>query len=107
MQVADPVRPRKPISRRHRRIVWTASTLAALALIGALLTWRIHKENAPEEYTPGEASADVTSAISERAGSKPPATVQPARTEVSSRAADPLRDAGRKLPAGAPEPAPM
>jgi tetratricopeptide (TPR) repeat protein len=104
MQAAVPPRPRRPLSRRHRRVVWTASTLAALAVIGALIAWRIHRENAPEEYAPGEASADVTSAISERAERQPAVTARPARTEVGSRAADPLRDPGRKLPAGAPEP---
>ena len=38
-----------------------------LVLIGALVTWRIRKENAPEEYTPGEASRDITSVLSEQA----------------------------------------
>ena len=51
-------------SRRLRRVAWTASTFVVLVLIGALVTWRIRKENAPEEYTPGEASKDITSALS-------------------------------------------
>ena len=36
-------------SRRLRRVVWTAGSLVALALIGGLVSWRIHKENAPQE----------------------------------------------------------
>jgi len=104
MRLSAPPSPARRLSRRHRRILWTASSLAALALIGALLTWRIHKDNAPEEYTPGETSTDVTSAISEKAARSSAAPAQPARTEVNSRAVDPLRNAGRKLPAGAPEP---
>ncbi len=103
MPVAAPPQPRRPLSRRHRRIIWTASTLAVLAVIGMLLTWRIQKENQPEEYTPGEASADVTSAIRERAERRP-AVAEAARTEVTSRTVDPLRDTGMKLPAGAPAP---
>ncbi len=99
-----PPRPRRPISRRHRRIIWTASTLAALVLTGAVITWRIHKENEPEQYTPGETSADITTAISDQAARTAAAPIQTLRTEVNSRASDPLRDPGRKLPAGAPAP---
>ncbi|MBI3682671.1 MAG: VCBS repeat-containing protein, partial [Acidobacteria bacterium] len=104
MQAEAPPRPRRPLSRRQRRILWTASTLAALTLMVALLAWRIHREHAPEQYTPGEDSTDVTSGISEQAARKSAASVSPARMEVSSRVADALRDAGRKLPPGAPEP---
>ena len=67
MPVTAPPNSSPAASRRHRRIAWTASSLRALVLIGALVTWRIHKENAPEEYTPGETSADVTSALSDQA----------------------------------------
>ncbi|MCL4402273.1 MAG: VCBS repeat-containing protein, partial [Acidobacteria bacterium] len=80
------------------------STLAALSFIGGLVAWRIYRENTPEEYTPGEASDDVTSAISDQAARQQAAVVPEARTEVVSRVADPLRDPGRKLPAGAPKP---
>ena len=62
-------------SRRLRRVVWTAGSLVALALIGGLVSWRIHKENAPQEYTPGEASQDITSQLSMRTA--PPSAVQP------------------------------
>lgn len=103
MQAAvPPPPPRRPVSRRHRRIAWTASTLAALVLISGLVAWRIHKDNEPEQYTPGEASEDVTSVISEQG--RRGGAVEQARTEVSSRKADALRDAGRPLPAGAPAP---
>ncbi len=72
-------------------------------LIGGLVAWRIHKENEPEQYTPGEASSDITTAVSDRAASKP-APAEPARIEVDSRTADPLLNPGRKLPPGAPAP---
>jgi TolA-binding protein len=100
---ASPKRHR-PLSRRHRRVLWTASTLAALVLIGFLVTWRIRKESEPEEYKPGEASTDVTSTISDQAARKPTAATQPVRIADTSRLADALRDPGRKLPPGAPEP---
>jgi hypothetical protein len=93
------------MSRRHRRILWTGSSFAVLLLIGVLVAWRIHKENQPEEYMPGEASSDITSAISEQqAGRRPMAADATPRVEVRSRRVDALRDPGRKLPAGAPKP---
>lgn len=100
---AIPERARRG-SRRLRRVTWAASTLIVLALIGALVTWRIRKENAPEEYTPGEASKDITSATNERAAQIPMAAVQPVHNSVSARVVDKLVDPGRALPRGAPEP---
>lgn len=91
-------------SRRLRRVIWTASTLVVLVLIGALVTWRIRKENAPEEYTPGETSKDITSALSERATPAPTVQPQTVKQTVSSRVVDRVRDPGRRLPPGAPEP---
>lgn len=91
-------------SRRLRRVVWVVSTLVALVLIGALVTWRIHRDNAPEEYTPGEASKDVTSVLSDRSAQPPGAKLQTVKHAVSTRVVDPILDPGRKLPAGAPEP---
>jgi hypothetical protein len=103
VQITDPLPTRRLISRRHRRILWAASTLATVTLIGGLVAWRIHKENEPEQYTPGEGSADITTAVSDRAANKA-ASVEPARTEVNSRVVDPLLDPGHKLPPGAPAP---
>ena len=91
-------------SRRLRRVTWTASILAVLLLIGAVVTWRIHKENEPEEYVPGEASQDITSVLSDRGTQGTPATLKAIEHAVSSRIVDPSLDPGRKLPAGAPEP---
>jgi hypothetical protein len=99
-----PPRPPNPISRRYRRIVWATSTLLAVALIGGLAAWRIQRENEPEQYTPGEVSADITSAIEERAEHAKPLPARSIQIETPSRVADPLIDPGRKLPAGAPEP---
>jgi enediyne biosynthesis protein E4 len=88
-----------------RRVTWTASTLLMLVMIGALVTWRIHKENEPEEYTPGEASKDITSVL-DRTTPAPGATpvTQPVRKVAASRKVDPMADPGRPLPRGAPEP---
>src|SRR5512143_1170407 len=96
---------RTSMSRRQRRILWTVSTFGALVLIGLLAAWRIHKEHEPEEYTPGETSADITSAISEQQAARQPANaaVTP-RVEFRSRRVDALRDPGRQLPKGAPKP---
>jgi tetratricopeptide (TPR) repeat protein len=103
-QLEKPAVAKRPLPRRYRRIIWTVSALCAVSLIGAVVTWRIHKENEPEEYVPGETSSDVTSVIGDQGAKK--AQVQPAtpRVEVKSRVADPLRDPGRKLPTGAPKP---
>jgi tetratricopeptide (TPR) repeat protein len=98
-----PERPRTG-SRRLRRVTWTASTLVVLVLIGTLVSWRIHKENTPEEYTPGETSKDITSVLSERLAQVPAATPQAVKNNVSTRVVDSLRDPGRQLPPGAPEP---
>jgi tetratricopeptide (TPR) repeat protein len=53
---------------------------------------------------PGEASADITSIVGERAARASAAPALAARVESPSRVADPLLQPGRKLPAGAPEP---
>ena len=100
---APPERPRTG-SKRLRRVTWTASTFVVLVLIGALVTWRIRKENAPEEYTPGEASKDITSTLSRPAAQVTPVLLQNVKNTVSPRVADRLVDPGRSLPPGAPEP---
>ena len=89
--------------RRHRRIAWAAGILMTAGLSGALLAWKIHRENAPEEYTPGEASADITTAVADR-GRDSARNERPGLTEVTDRRADPLRDPGQKLPSVAPPP---
>ena len=91
-------------SRRLRRVAWTAGSLVVLVLIGGLVSWRIHKENATQEYTPGEASQDITSQLSTR--SAPTSAVQPQSVKhaISGRVVDQLRNPGRNLPQGAPEP---
>jgi tetratricopeptide (TPR) repeat protein len=101
--ISLPERPRTG-SKRLRRVAWTASTFVVLVLIGALVTWRIRKENAPEEYTPGEASQDITSTLSRPVVQATPLAFQSVKKAVSSRAVDRLVDPGRNLPPGAPEP---
>jgi tetratricopeptide (TPR) repeat protein len=95
--------PPRPVSRRYRRIAWTVSTLFALASIGGVTAWRVHRDSEPEQYSPGETSADITSVVGERAA-RAPVRAAPSRTEATARVADPLLDPGRKLPAGPPEP---
>ncbi len=91
-------------SRRIRRVAWTVSSFVVLLLIGAIVSWRIHKENEPEEYVPGEASPDITSVLSDGKVPTKSATLKTAQHVASARVVDPSLDPGRKLPAGAPEP---
>ncbi len=94
--------PRR-VGRRQRRLAWAAGILATGALAAALVMWKIHRDSQPEEYVPGESSADITRSIEEK-GAKRAAAGSGARTEYQDRRRDPLRDPGQKLPAGAPEP---
>lgn len=98
-----PERPRRG-SRRLRRVIWTSASLVVLLAITAIVTWRVRKDNQPEEYVPGEASNDITHVTAHRSSSEATAADQPATKPVSSRAVDRLVDPGRKLPAGAPAP---
>jgi Flp pilus assembly protein TadD len=91
-------------SRRLRRLTWTAASLVTLVAISAIVTWRIRKDNQPEEYIPGEVSNDITNLTAARGASKAAAAPQPARKAATSRVADRLLDPGKKLPAGAPAP---
>jgi len=95
-------------SRRMRRVAWTVSGLLALLLIGAVLAWRVHRENEPEEYTPGEASKDITSVLERRASPGPVPKPQPVNVAAPARevrrTTDPLVRTGTSLPAGAPQP---
>ncbi len=91
--------------RRHRRIAWTAGILATAAAVGGLFAWKQYRERQPDEYTPGEASAEITHAVEERGERVTSgAEVTPARFEDKQRQSDPLNDPGRSLPGGAPPP---
>ena len=61
-------------SKRLRRLAWTTSALVVLLAICGIVTWRIRKENQPEEYIPGEASKDITNVVADRGARKPAAT---------------------------------
>jgi tetratricopeptide (TPR) repeat protein len=98
-----PERPRRT-SKRLRRIAWTAATLIVLIAIAAIVTWRIRKENQPDEYVPGESSNDITNVAAEHKPSKATTAPQPVSSNAPSRAVDRLLDPGKKLPAGAPAP---
>ena len=91
-------------SRRMRRVAWTILTLSVLVAIGALVAWRIHKENSPEEYMPGESSKDITSVLDRSTPTVALPAAQPVKKVLPSRTVDPLADPGRPLPSAAPEP---
>jgi enediyne biosynthesis protein E4 len=98
-----PSAPRR-YGKRHRRIAWTLGVLLTTAAATGITTWKIHRDNLPDEYTPGEESADVTTGIATAAIKQaPPAELTP-RVEVKSRRIDRLRDPGQRLPPGAPSP---
>ncbi len=92
------------VSRRLRRLAWTAAALLVLVTITAIVTWRIRRENQPDEYVPGEASNDITDVAADRGSSKTTTPSHPVTKAVSSRIVDRLLDPGKKLPAGAPAP---
>ncbi len=91
-------------SRRLRRLAWTAAALLVLITITAIVTWRIRRENQPDEYVPGEASNDITDVAADLGSSKTTTAAHPVTNAVSSRVVDRLLDPGKKLPAGAPAP---
>ncbi|HWR54556.1 MAG TPA: hypothetical protein VN428_25835, partial [Bryobacteraceae bacterium] len=91
---------RRHWGRRHRRIAWTAGVLATAALIGGLVSWKAYRESRPEEYVPGEASAEITTSIAEKGSHEGAGSQAVPRIEVGTRKADPLRDPGRALPPG-------
>ena len=104
MSVAVRIPKRLKSSRRMRRVGWTGSTLLVLVAIGALTAWKIHRDNTPEEYIPGEASQDISSVLDRVAPVGNTSKVRPVRTAAQRRIVDPLANPGRPLPAGAPEP---
>ena len=71
-----PERPRRG-SMRLRRVTWTISILGVLLAILAVVTWRVRKENQPDEYVPGEASKDVTNVEMDRGAKTPVAQAAP------------------------------
>ncbi|HWR49759.1 MAG TPA: FG-GAP-like repeat-containing protein [Bryobacteraceae bacterium] len=96
---------RRHWGRRHRRIAWTGGVLATAALIGGLVSWKAYRESRPEEYVPGEASAEITTSIAEKGSHEGAGSQAVPRIEVgAARKADPLRDPGRVLPPGGPPP---
>lgn len=104
MPVATSPQPTRRGSKRLRRLGWTVAALLVLLGITAIVTWRIRKENQPDEYVPGEALSDVTNVTAERGSNKTATASGQASQALSSRAVDRLLDPGRKLPAGAPAP---
>jgi enediyne biosynthesis protein E4 len=91
-------------SKRIRRVIWTAAALCVLVGVAALMTWRIRKDNRPDEYTPGEQSQDVTNISADRLVKPSTSPAPVTRTAVTGRRIDHLLDPGKKLPAGAPQP---
>jgi len=94
--------PRK--SRRLQRVAWTIWGLLAVLGITALVTWRIRKDNQPEQYVPGEALKDITNVSAARGAQARTTTTAAAHPAQQAHDVDPLLDPGKKLPAGAPQP---
>jgi tetratricopeptide (TPR) repeat protein len=91
-------------SRRLRRVTWTLSILATLLAISAIVTWRVRRDNQPDEYVPGENSKDVTNVEMDRATKASSAATAQPKVEVGRPAADPLINPDQKRPQGAPGP---
>ena len=91
-------------SRRMRRLAWTVSSLVVLIAIGTIVAWKIRKDNALEEYLPGETSKDITSVLDRTAPVVPATRIRPVASVAALRTVDPLVNRGRPLPPGAPEP---
>jgi tetratricopeptide (TPR) repeat protein len=103
--IETPPPRRGRFGRRHQRVLWTASLLAGTAIVGGLIAWKIHRDNQPEEYEPGEASADITRSIEQQQDSREARQRRSATLDApGARRSDPLRDPGRPLPPGAPPP---
>src|SRR5215469_18281906 len=105
MPVEVLTRSAKRTSRRMRRLGWTAAALLVLVGVTAVVTWRIRKDNQPEEYVPGEESRDITNVSADRGAARTSAPPSPeVKTTVTSRSVDRLLDPGKRLPSGAPPP---
>lgn len=96
--------PSKRGSKRLRRLGWTSAALLALLGITAVVTWRIRRDNQPDEYIPGEESRDITNVGADRAAQPSVRAAEPAKAAVTGRTVDRLLDPGKKLPGGAPQP---
>ena len=94
----------KRISKRLRRLAWTVAALTVLVGITAIVTWRIRKDNRPDEYVPGEASNDITNVVADRGAQNRKTDSTVTKQVQPSRTVDPLLDPGKKLSAGAPQP---
>jgi enediyne biosynthesis protein E4 len=97
-------KPTKPSSRRLRRLSWTAAALLVPVGIAAVVTWRVRKDNQPDEYVPGEESRDITNVSADRGAKASVRPAAPVKAAVTGRSVDRLLDPGKKLPAGAPQP---
>ena len=94
----------KRISKRLRRLAWTVAALTVLVGITVIVTWRIRKDNQPDEYVPGEASNDITNVVADRGAQSHKPDSEVTKQAQPSRRVDPLLEPGKKLPAGAPQP---
>jgi enediyne biosynthesis protein E4 len=107
MLIEQPPTKTRRFGRRHKRIAWTLFSVAAAGLCIGLVFWKINRDSQPEQYQPGEQSADITTEIATRgatAAPRNPVTTESPRIEPKPRRSDPLRDPGSPLPAGAPLP---
>ncbi len=97
MQAPPQIKHRK-LSRRHRRLLWSAGTLALGTLLAVALAESYYRTHQTQTYKPGEELADITHVLERdttSAGTPPTSGRGPS---------DSLRKIDRQLPAGAPEP---
>ena len=81
-------------SKRLRRVTLTASFLAVILLVCAIVTWRIREKHQPAKYVPGEVSKDITDTSADRGAEKPVSAPVAIRMAVSPRSVDQLLNPG-------------
>ena len=86
------------LSRRHRRLLWSAGALALGSLLAVALAANYYRGHQPRIYKPGEDLADITHVLEHDTAS----ATTPASSGRSPSGS--LRKLDRQLPAGAPEP---
>jgi tetratricopeptide (TPR) repeat protein len=56
--------PSRRLSRRRRRVLWTAAVVGAALFIGSLFLVRAYRARQAQAYKPGEANSDITESLS-------------------------------------------
>ncbi|HKW97063.1 MAG TPA: FG-GAP-like repeat-containing protein [Bryobacteraceae bacterium] len=88
------------LGRRHRRALWSAGLLALACLAGLPVGLAIYRARQPETYKPGEDLPEITHDLDRDAPGSTVSTKIPSGRDSAGG----LRNIGRPLPAGAPQP---